>query len=95
MLLPITSPIRRMPARELCENHATVRAAPIVEVWPAMPGFMTPALVVVQLDGERQAIPVTEQLAEELVHCPPDAHLVVTGAGRMSWVRRDQLKPQE
>jgi|SRR5215207_218500 len=105
MLLSLANPIRRMPRRELRETHATVRAAPIVGVWPARPEVpalvlgwspepATAARVVVQLESERQAITVTDAfLATINGALPPDAHLVVTPAGRMSWVRRADLKP--
>jgi len=84
-----------MPRRELLATSAVVRAAPIVDVWPAIPGLSTPPLVVVQVEGERHAIPVTPELGEALVERPPDAHLVVHPIGRMAWVRRGELKTVE
>lgn len=95
MILPPTSPIRRMPRREFIGTSAVVRAAPIVDVWPAVPGLSTPPLVVVQIEGERHAVQVTPELFEALADRPPDAHLVVHPIGRMGWVRSSELKPKE
>lgn len=95
MILPTNSPIRRMPRRELAGSSAAVRAAPIVDVWPAVPGLSTPPLVVVQVESERHAISVTPELFASLADRPADAHLVVHPIGRMAWMRRDELKPTE
>ncbi|MFL5063511.1 MAG: hypothetical protein ACJ8FU_08465 [Xanthobacteraceae bacterium] len=72
-----------------------VRAAPIVDVWPAVPGLSTPPLVVVQIESERHAIQVPPSLIEALAKREPDAHLVVNAVGLMSWARRGQLRTPE
>lgn len=96
MKIPFHPSIMRMPvhvARRADLDGQKVRAAPIADAWPGMPG-LTPPLVVVQVEAERHAVPVTEELYDELGARTPDALLVVAGNGSQGWVRRVEFEAQ-
>lgn len=82
MRFPPSSSVHQLPRFQLRSGGGTVRAGPIVEVWPRMPAVNgepeKPAVAVVQVGSERHAIPVGDAFFEP--GWPGSGTVLVVGA---------------